>query len=139
MFMPALLGRMWCDVVGLGKADYELVWFVFRINDMHPKTRKILQLLRLKQVQFASPKYSGVEWRCLIWILSDRCAPESWSHEGIVFIAFTSHELQRNEFYAAVTQCVFVNVNQTFNGVFMKANTATLSMLRKVEPYVTYG
>jgi len=53
--------------------------FVMRIrgiNDMHPKTRKILQLLRLKQ---------------------------------------------------------------TFNGVFMKANTATLSMLRKVEPYVTYG
>ena len=44
-----------------------------------------------------------------------------------------------NEFYAAVTQCVFVDVNQTFNGVFMKANTATLSMLRKVEPYVIYG
>jgi large subunit ribosomal protein L7e len=53
--------------------------FVIRIrgvNDMHPQTRKIMQLLRLKQI---------------------------------------------------------------FNGVFMKVNQATLSMLRRVEPYVTYG
>jgi large subunit ribosomal protein L7e len=53
--------------------------FIIRIrgvNDMHPKTRKIMQLLRLKQI---------------------------------------------------------------FNGVFMKANAATMNMLRKVEPYVTYG
>lgn len=53
--------------------------FVIRIrgiNDMHPKTRKILQLLRLRQI---------------------------------------------------------------FNGVFMKVNKATINMLRKVEPYVTYG
>ncbi|KAL2635036.1 hypothetical protein R1flu_006515 [Riccia fluitans] len=53
--------------------------FVIRIrgiNDMHPKTRKILQLLRLRQI---------------------------------------------------------------FNGVFMKVNKATMNMLRRVEPYVTYG
>lgn len=53
--------------------------FVIRIrgiNDMHPKTRTILQLLRLRQI---------------------------------------------------------------FNGVFMKVNKATLNMLHKVEPYVTYG
>jgi len=53
--------------------------FVVRIrgiNDMHPKTRKILQLLRLRQI---------------------------------------------------------------FNGVFMKVNKATINMLRRVEPYVTYG
>jgi len=53
--------------------------FVVRIrgiNDMHPRTRKIMQLLRLKQI---------------------------------------------------------------FNGVFMKVNEATMNMLRKVEPYVTYG
>ncbi|BBN05430.1 large subunit ribosomal protein L7e [Marchantia polymorpha subsp. ruderalis] len=53
--------------------------FVVRIrgiNDMHPKTRKILQLLRLRQI---------------------------------------------------------------FNGVFMKVNKATMNMLRRVEPYVTYG
>lgn len=28
---------------------------------------------------------------------------------------------------------------QIFNGVFMKVNKATLNMLHKVEPYVTYG
>eukprot|EP00245_Coleochaete_scutata_P007867 TRINITY_DN23665_c0_g1_i1.p1 TRINITY_DN23665_c0_g1~~TRINITY_DN23665_c0_g1_i1.p1 ORF type:complete len:249 (+),score=81.43 TRINITY_DN23665_c0_g1_i1:128-874(+) len=55
------------------------ILFVIRIrgiNDMHPKTRKILQLLRLRQI---------------------------------------------------------------FNGVFMKVNKATLNMLHKVEPYVTFG
>ncbi|KAJ4826373.1 60S ribosomal protein L7-4 [Turnera subulata] len=46
------------------------------INAMHPKTRKILQLLRLRQI---------------------------------------------------------------FNGVFLKVNEATMNMLRRVEPYVTYG
>ncbi|KAG7036388.1 60S ribosomal protein L7-3, partial [Cucurbita argyrosperma subsp. argyrosperma] len=46
------------------------------INAMHPKTRKILQLLRLRQI---------------------------------------------------------------FNGVFLKVNKATLNMLHRVEPYVTYG
>jgi large subunit ribosomal protein L7e len=53
--------------------------FVIRIrgiNDMHPKVRKIMQLLRLRQI---------------------------------------------------------------FNGVFMKVNKATVNMLRRVEPYVTYG
>ena len=55
------------------------VMFVMRlrgINDMHPKTRKILQLLRLRQIH---------------------------------------------------------------NGVFMRVNKATISMLRKVEPYVMFG
>ncbi|WOL17380.1 hypothetical protein Cni_G26172 [Canna indica] len=46
------------------------------INAMHPKTRKILQLLRLRQI---------------------------------------------------------------FNGVFLKVNKATMQMLQRVEPYVTYG
>ncbi|XP_052174332.1 60S ribosomal protein L7-2 [Diospyros lotus] len=46
------------------------------INAMHPKTRKILQLLRLRQI---------------------------------------------------------------FNGVFLKVNKATMNMLHRVEPYVTYG
>eukprot|EP00249_Psilotum_nudum_P000470 c12182_g1_i1 orf=107-847(+) len=53
--------------------------FVIRIrgiNDMHPRTRKILQLLRLRQI---------------------------------------------------------------FNGVFLKVNKATMNMLHRVEPYVTYG
>ncbi|KAK8918286.1 60S ribosomal protein L7-4 [Platanthera zijinensis] len=53
--------------------------FIIRIrgiNAMHPKTRKILQLLRLRQI---------------------------------------------------------------FNGVFLKVNVATINMLRRVEPYVTYG
>ncbi|CAA7407412.1 unnamed protein product [Spirodela intermedia] len=53
--------------------------FIIRIrgiNAMHPKTRKILQLLRLRQI---------------------------------------------------------------FNGVFLKVNKATLNMLHRVEPYVTYG
>lgn len=53
--------------------------FIIRIrgiNAMHPKTKKILQLLRLRQI---------------------------------------------------------------FNGVFLKVNKATMNMLRRVEPYVTYG
>ncbi|XP_074286344.1 large ribosomal subunit protein uL30y-like [Silene latifolia] len=53
--------------------------FIIRIrgiNAMHPKTRKIMQLLRLRQI---------------------------------------------------------------FNGVFLKVNKATLNMLHRVEPYVTYG
>ncbi|KAH7671706.1 large subunit ribosomal protein L7e protein [Dioscorea alata] len=53
--------------------------FIIRIrgiNAMHPKTRKILQLLRLRQI---------------------------------------------------------------FNGVFLKVNKATMNMLHRVEPYVTYG
>uniref|UniRef100_A0A0D6R6U7 Ribosomal protein L30 ferredoxin-like fold domain-containing protein n=1 Tax=Araucaria cunninghamii TaxID=56994 RepID=A0A0D6R6U7_ARACU len=53
--------------------------FIIRIrgiNDMHPKTRKILQLLRLRQI---------------------------------------------------------------FNGVFLKVSKATINMLQRVEPYVTYG
>ncbi|PON79523.1 Ribosomal protein [Parasponia andersonii] len=53
--------------------------FIIRIrgiNAMHPKTRKILQLLRLRQI---------------------------------------------------------------FNGVFLKVNKATVNMLHRVEPYVTYG
>lgn len=53
--------------------------FVVRIrgiNDLHPTTRKILQLLRLRQIH---------------------------------------------------------------NGVFLKVNKATINMLRKVEPYITYG
>lgn len=53
--------------------------FIIRIrgiNVMHPKTRKILQLLRLRQI---------------------------------------------------------------FNGVFLKVNKATINMLHRVEPYVTYG
>ncbi|KAG2691997.1 hypothetical protein I3843_08G031700 [Carya illinoinensis] len=53
--------------------------FIIRIrgiNAMHPKTRKILQLLRLRQI---------------------------------------------------------------FNGVFLKVNKATVNMLQRVEPYVTYG
>ncbi|KAH9292912.1 hypothetical protein KI387_041901 [Taxus chinensis] len=53
--------------------------FIIRIrgiNDMHPKTRKILQLLRLRQI---------------------------------------------------------------FNGVFLKVNKATMNMLHRVEPYVTFG
>eukprot|EP00850_Spirogloea_muscicola_P014027 SM000098S25107 [mRNA] locus=s98:272544:274240:- [translate_table: standard] len=53
--------------------------FVIRIrgiNDLHPKTRTILQLLRLRQI---------------------------------------------------------------FNGVFMKVNKATINMLQRVEPYVTFG
>lgn len=28
---------------------------------------------------------------------------------------------------------------QIFNGVFLKVNKATMNMLRRVEPYVTYG
>eukprot|EP00873_Tetraselmis_striata_P036855 jgi/Tetstr1/457119/TSEL_043769.t1 len=55
------------------------VMFVIRIrgiNDMHPKSRKILQLLRLRQIN---------------------------------------------------------------NGVFMKVNKATINMLRRVEPYITWG
>ncbi|KAK8967578.1 60S ribosomal protein L7-2 [Platanthera guangdongensis] len=53
--------------------------FIIRIrgiNAMHPKTRKIMQLFRLRQI---------------------------------------------------------------FNGVFLKVNKATINMLRRVEPYVTYG
>lgn len=30
-------------------------------------------------------------------------------------------------------------VMQIFNGVFLKVNKATMNMLRRVEPYVTYG
>lgn len=33
----------------------------------------------------------------------------------------------------------FFFVNQIFNGVFLKVNKATLNMLHRVEPYVTYG
>eukprot|EP00244_Chara_vulgaris_P015133 TRINITY_DN9_c0_g1_i2.p1 TRINITY_DN9_c0_g1~~TRINITY_DN9_c0_g1_i2.p1 ORF type:complete len:250 (-),score=65.66 TRINITY_DN9_c0_g1_i2:636-1385(-) len=55
------------------------VMFIIRIrgiNDLHPKTKKILQLLRLRQI---------------------------------------------------------------FNGVFLKVNKATVNMIRRVEPYITYG
>ncbi|GBG90386.1 hypothetical protein CBR_g50634 [Chara braunii] len=55
------------------------VMFIIRIrgiNDLHPKTKKILQLLRLRQI---------------------------------------------------------------FNGVFLKVNKATINMIRRVEPYITYG
>ncbi|GFZ04391.1 ribosomal protein L30/L7 family protein [Actinidia rufa] len=57
--------------------------FIIRIrgiNAMHPKTRTILQLLRLRQVS-----------------------------------------------------------SRFFNGVFLKVNKATMNMLHRVEPYVTYG
>lgn len=32
-----------------------------------------------------------------------------------------------------------LRLKQIFNGVFMKVNEVTMNMLRKVEPYVTYG
>lgn len=32
-----------------------------------------------------------------------------------------------------------LRLRQIFNGVFMKVNKATVNMLRRVEPYVTYG
>lgn len=32
-----------------------------------------------------------------------------------------------------------LRLRQIFNGVFLKVNKATISMLRRVEPYVTYG
>ncbi|KAL8138532.1 hypothetical protein V2J09_004533 [Rumex salicifolius] len=63
------------------------------INRMHPNTRKILQLLRLRQ--WLAPMYP----------------------------------------LGLITCCY----EQIFNGVFLKVNKATLNMLHKVEPYVTYG
>ncbi|KAH0448955.1 hypothetical protein IEQ34_022755 [Dendrobium chrysotoxum] len=33
----------------------------------------------------------------------------------------------------------FLCLRQIFNGVFLKVNKATMNMLRRVEPYVTYG
>ncbi|KAG6606666.1 60S ribosomal protein L7-3, partial [Cucurbita argyrosperma subsp. sororia] len=91
--------RLYGFMIGIRRADKELIrlkreaklkggfyvdpeaklLFITRIrgiNAMHPKTRKILQLLRLRQI---------------------------------------------------------------FNGVFLKVNKATLNMLHRVEPYVTYG
>ncbi|KAL9991638.1 putative ribosomal protein L7/L30 [Helianthus debilis subsp. tardiflorus] len=70
--------------------------FIIRIrgiNAMDPKSKKILQLLRLRQA------------------LS----------------------------YVFMYVCGIVLVNQIFNGVFLKVNKATLNMLHRVEPYVTYG
>lgn len=46
---------------------------------------------------------------------------------------------ETRRFCAAVTQNCVVDVNQIFNGVFMKVNKATVNMLHRVEPYVTYG
>lgn len=31
------------------------------------------------------------------------------------------------------------SLQQIFNGVFLKVNKATMNMLHRVEPYVTYG
>ncbi|TXG60857.1 hypothetical protein EZV62_012220 [Acer yangbiense] len=67
--------------------------FIIRIrgiNAMDPKTKKILQLLRLRQ----------------------------WNASG-------RNRLEK--FY------------EIFNGVFLKVNKATVNMLRRVEPYVTFG
>jgi len=34
---------------------------------------------------------------------------------------------------------IYLIVKQIFNGVFLKVNKATVNMLHRVEPYVTYG
>uniref|UniRef100_A0A0D6QZT5 Ribosomal protein L30 ferredoxin-like fold domain-containing protein n=1 Tax=Araucaria cunninghamii TaxID=56994 RepID=A0A0D6QZT5_ARACU len=65
-------GGFYCDP----EAKLLFIIRIRGINDMHPKTRTILQLLRLRQI---------------------------------------------------------------FNGVFLKVNKATINMLHRVEPYVTYG
>ncbi|POO00238.1 Ribosomal protein [Trema orientale] len=76
--------------------------FIIRIrgiNALHPKTRKILQLLRLRQsLNLFSPSRAS-------------------SLPGMLL----NNELQ------------------IFNGVFLKVNKATMNMLHRVEPYVTYG
>ncbi|KAH0448960.1 hypothetical protein IEQ34_022760 [Dendrobium chrysotoxum] len=62
---------------------------------MHQKTKKILQLLRLKQFHFQD----------------------------------------------TLIQCdlsIIFHIPHIFNEVFLKVNKATINMLRRVEPYVTY-
>lgn len=74
---------------------------------MHPKTRKILQLLRLRQVWITQP------CNCIMVL-------HKWN----------------------VWKYNFCNMHcslQIFNGVFLKVNKATMNMLHRVEPYVTYG
>ncbi|PON58448.1 Ribosomal protein [Parasponia andersonii] len=76
--------------------------FIIRIrgiNAMHPKTRKILQLLRLRQsLNLFSPSRAS-----------------------------------------SLPDMLLNNELQIFNGVFLKVNKATVNMLHRVEPYVTYG
>ncbi|KAG6741066.1 hypothetical protein POTOM_056550 [Populus tomentosa] len=75
--------------------------FIIRIrgiNAMHPKTRSILQLLRLRQI---SVKLNSV--------------------------LYEAHRMLNDV------------DNEIFNGVFLKVNKATVNMLHRVEPYVTFG
>ncbi|CAL5443628.1 unnamed protein product [Camellia sinensis] len=56
--------------------------------------------------------------------------------EDIAAIALETGNLTRSLSYA----CHGVSISpQIFNGVFLKVNKATVNMLHRVEPYVTYG
>ncbi|KAG5594192.1 hypothetical protein H5410_035424 [Solanum commersonii] len=93
--------------------------FIIRIrgiNAMPPQTKKILQLLRLRQFPCHSVTLS--DSLCSTWMWT---APLLWS----VTCCFQSER--------------FRVAFQIFNGVFLKVNKATVNMLHRVEPYVTYG
>ncbi|KAH7572518.1 hypothetical protein JRO89_XS04G0268600 [Xanthoceras sorbifolium] len=91
------------------------------INAMHPQTRKILQLLRLRQLLPHS------------YLAGEQLIFRIWDHATIVLMP----PLCKRQGLIKYLYCF--SWLQIFNGVFLKVNKATVNMLHRVEPYVTYG
>lgn len=113
--------------------------FVVRIrgiNDMHPKSRKILQLLRLRQI------HNGTFLRVSLFL--DLSSPKSREQQPHVFelhtIRFTRLHLRaicNLDLKAYLEVLKFIN---WYPGpLFVQVNKATVNMLRLVEPYVAWG
>ncbi|KAF3635357.1 60S ribosomal protein L7 [Capsicum annuum] len=95
--------------------------FIIRIrgiNAMAPQTKKILQLLRLRQALVLFPNtamLSSLFSSSVTWILLHLSRKPRVSRKQPLYL------------------------HKIFNGVFLKVNKATVNMLHRVEPYVTYG
>ncbi|PHT32655.1 60S ribosomal protein L7-4 [Capsicum baccatum] len=119
--------------------------FIIRIrgiNAMAPQTKKILQLLRLRQhsrIYTACVSATVVDpddWTGLLCQMSDHQP----SYCVIVKIVYNSSdsppslETKQSDVSRFSGWLILI-----FNGVFLKVNKATVNMLHRVEPYVTYG
>ncbi|KAK7835228.1 60s ribosomal protein l7-3 [Quercus suber] len=116
---------------------------------MHPKTRKILQLLRLRQI------FNGVFLKVNKATVNMHQRVEPYEKElfrlkceaklkggfyvnGGQTLVYHSHSI--NDMHPKTRKILkLLRLRQIFNGVFLKVNKATVNMHQRVEPYVTYG